>query len=337
MDKPTLHDHMPVFLNEIAAAFDAADEDAVEQVLQHSPPAHGLQRLRNGFEIEEVVAEYHILRDCLHDLADKHGISLQGRPFHILHRALDAAIAGAVKSYALQQAQQVQQRREDYLAFIAHDLRTPLAAIALAGQLLEKTLASKDDPARAARALTTLQRNVGYLTALVGKVLEENANLETESGIKLERRKLDLWPLVEALIHDLHPIAGSGSTRLVNRIPEDLAAYADAALLRRIFQNLIANGIRFAPYGEVVISAEQANGNVICKVSDNGAGIAADCLPYIFEKFETDSKSSAGLGLGLTICKTFIDAHGGVISVNSEPRKGACFCFTLPDEVRGTA
>ena len=88
--------------------------------------------------------------------------------------------------------------------------------------------------------LNALSRNVQHLEALVRKVLEENTNLETEMGIKLECRVFDLWPLIEALIHDIHPVAGTSSTRLTNAVPEDFVVYADASLLRRVFQNLIA-------------------------------------------------------------------------------------------------
>ena len=111
-----------------------SDQTIPEALLEGSPPAHGLQRHQDGFDIEEVVAEYNILRGCIHDLADNNGLSLQGKPFHILNRVLDEAIGLAVQTFATQQALEVQRRREEYLAFVAHDLRTPLNAISLAAQ-----------------------------------------------------------------------------------------------------------------------------------------------------------------------------------------------------------
>lgn len=333
LDRPTLHDHIPIFLDELAYAFESQAEGAVihGQMEIGSPPSHGVQRFEHGFNLEEVVAEYNILRDCIHNLADKNSISLQGQPFHILNSALDAAIAAAAKAYTAQQALDIQRRREDYLAFVAHDLRTPLSAIALAAQALEKTVIGQTDPVVAKKMLAALQRNVGYLTTLVAKILEENANLETESGIRLERRYFDLWPVVESLIHDLRPIAGKGTTRLVNQVPEDLMVYADAALVRRIFQNLIANAISHAPAGEVIIGAKRLDHQVECHVSDNGRGIAPERLPHIFEKYETDNISQKNLGLGLTICKAFVEAHGGRILVESQLNRGSTFYFTLPE------
>jgi len=278
------------------------------------------------------VAEYNILRGCLHDLADDNGLSLQGQPFHIVNRVLDGAIGLAVQSYATQQAREVQHRREEYLAFVAHDLRTPLNAISLAARVLELTLPEASARAETAQMFTALRRNVLHLERLVSKVIEESTNLQTEIGIKLERRTFDLWPLVEALIHDLHPVAGTNSTRLRNKVPEDLVVYADASLLRRVFQNLIANAIKYTPRGEVVIGARELSEEeaLECWVGDNGAGIPEALLEKVFDKGETDPEQAGGMGLGLAIVKTFTEAHGGKVSVESTEGVGSMFRFSLP-------
>jgi signal transduction histidine kinase len=333
LDKPTLNDHIPELLKELAAAFEhGSDTKIALQMATGTPPEHGLERLRNGFEVEEVVAEYNILRECIHEMATHYGIAMQGQPFHILNHAFDGAVGAAVRTYAVQQAVEVQQRRQDYLAFVAHDLRTPLNAISLAAVMLERMAGQHPDADRAAQAVKSLQRNAGYLSTLVDKILEENANLQTELSVKLQCRTIDLWPLVESLVYDLHPISGTGSTQLINNIPVDLTAYADAALLRRIFQNLIANALAHTPYGEVRITARpsETGDGVVCMVSDNGTGIAEDRLSLIFEKYEADGKTKRAYGLGLAICKTFVEAHGGTIGARSHVGQGSEFTFWLP-------
>jgi signal transduction histidine kinase len=181
------------------------------------------------------------------------------------------------------------------------------------------------------KMLKALRRNVLHLEGLVGKILEENSNLETEVGIRLQKRQLDLWPLVEALIHDLHPVAGTSSTQLINQVPDDLVVYADASLLKRVFQNLIANAIKYTPRGEVIIGAAELNAEcaVECWVSDNGAGIPEEMHERVFEKGETDSENG-GNGLGLAIVKTFIEAHEGRVTVESKTGDGSTFRFSLP-------
>lgn len=329
---PTLTDHVPSLLDELADAFSRVIDDSItDAIIERTPPAHGTQRLLDGFDLEEVVAEYNILRGCIHDLAEANGLILQGKPFHIINRIFDGAIGAAVQNYATSQALEIQHRREDYLAFVAHDLRTPLNAISLAARMLDMTLHARGESAEMTLMLKTLHRNVRHLETLVGNVLKENINLETESGLKLERRHFDLWPLVELLIHDLHPVAGTSSTQLINRIPDELTIYADAALLRRIFQNLIANAIAYTSRGEVTIGAQRLDDrSVKCWVSDNGDGVPPERLNVIFDKLETDSKNNGALGLGLTIVKTFVEAHGGTVSVESELSVGSTFEFIIP-------
>jgi signal transduction histidine kinase len=332
LDVPTLNDHIPLLLVELAAALRAGtDETIPHALLDGSPPIHGLQRVKDAFDIEEVVAEYNVLRGCVHDLAEGNGLTIQGKPFHVLNRVFDGAIGAAVRSFAAHQALEVRRRREEYLAFVAHDLRTPLGAIALSARVLEMLLArERAEVPQVAQMFKTLGRNVQHLQVLVGKVIEENTNLETEVGVKLERRAVDLWPLVEALVHDLHPVAGTGTTRLTNAVPEDFVVHADAGLLRRVFQNLIANAIAYTPRGEVVIGAREVAGGAECFVRDDGAGIPEDRRAAVFDKHETDPDKPGGLGLGLAIVKTFVEAHGGEVTVESELGVGSTFRFTLP-------
>lgn len=338
LDVPTLNDHIPSLLQELVAALRTESEETIpEALVEGSPPTHGLQRVKDAFDIEEVVAEYNILRGCLHDLADQHGLSLQGRPFHILNRVLDEAIGLAVHAFASEKALEVQQRWEEYLAFVAHDLRNPLNAISLSALALESTLAPNGgDGQRAAKLLRTLKRNVQALDALVGKVIEENTNVRAEAGIKVVRREFDLWPLVEALFQDLQSVAEESKTRLTNAVPDDFVVYADASLLRRVFQNLIANAIAYAPRGEVVVGAGDASagGAVECFVRDDGQGIPADRLAFVFDKYETDPEKEGGAGLGLAIVKSFVEAHGGTVNVESKPGAGSAFRFTLPARSR---
>ena len=336
LDVPTLNDHIPGLLDELAAALHSKSDQTIPEALnESSATVHGLQRLQEAFDIEEVVAEYNILRGCIHDLADDNGLNLQGKPFHIINRVLDQAIGSALQTYATQRALEVQRRREEYLAFVAHDLRTPLSAISLAGRVLEMTLPGRG--VETTQMLNALRRSVQHLEGLVAKVLEENTNLQTEVGIKLERRELDLWPLVEALIHDLHPVAGTNSTHLINKIPDDLVVYADASLLRRIFQNLIGNAIKYTPRGEILIGARELGGEdaVECWVADNGAGIPAELLEKIFDKGETDPEIAGGAGLGLAIVKTFTEAHGGKVTLESMEGVGSTFRFSLPTKANG--
>ncbi len=343
LDTPTLNDHIPDLLTELAEALKKNSNQTIpEALVEESAQTHGKQRLADGFDIEEVVAEYNILRGCIHDLATENGIALQGRPFHVMNRVFDLAIGVALQTYSSQRALEVRQKREEYLAFVAHDLQTPLFAISLAGRVLENRLPKLGFTPDSAQMLKTLRRSVQQLEGLVRKVREENLNLgnlddlQDGGGIKLERREFDLWPLVESLIEEIQPLADSAKARLVNQVPDDLMAFADAGLLKRVFQNLVSNAIRYTHSGEIVIAAvttgpdDDARAFIDCWVTDNGAGIPEHMLANVFKKGESDPKNADGTGLGLAIVQKFVEAHGGTVRVESSEGKGSTFRFSLP-------
>jgi signal transduction histidine kinase len=103
-------------------------------------------------------------------------------------------------------------------------------------------------------------------------------------------------------------------------------------MLSLIFQNLISNAIDYTPNGEVIVGARKVkeSASVECWVGDNGAGIPADRLEKVFDKLESDPDRRSGMGLGLAIVKQFVEAHGGQVSVESEPGRGSTFRFTIP-------
>jgi signal transduction histidine kinase len=336
LDTPTLNDDIPQFLEELANALESRSNRSIPEALaQGSAPVHGFERFREGYDIEEVVAEYNLLRGCIHDLAQNNGLSLDGESFHIMNGVLDRALGLAVQTYATERALEVQKHREEYLAFVAHDLRTPINAIALATSAVEETFRDENSRRETESMLKTLRRNVQRLQRLVEKIIQENINLSTQSRINLERREFDLWPLVEALIYDLLPLAKTSGTELVNDVPHHLIVYADASLLKRVFQNLISNAIRHTAHGRVVLGASESglDGSVECWVNDNGAGILKEKLERVFDELESDSADGNGLGLGLPIVKHFVEAHGGRISVESKEGMGSEFRFTLPTKV----
>ena len=179
-----------------------------------------------------------------------------------------------------------------------------------------------------------MRRNVEQLEVLVGRILKENVNFEAEAGFKMEPRLLDLWALVESVRMNLQPIAQSASVRVVNQVPTEMLVFADANMVRRVFQNLIVNAISYAPHGKIEIWAKELDDgqSVECWVRDDGAGIPAQRIDSIFDKLESDPgrDGSSGLGLGLAIVKAFVEAHGGQVTVESTEGEGCLFRFSLP-------
>ena len=333
LDRPTLDDHVPALIDELIAALESAPlEVSPDAYLGGSPAIHGRRRYEHDYDIVEVVAEYNLLRGCLFQLVEDNEAALRGPSFRVINGVLDKAIGMAVQTFATEQALEVQRRRDEYLSFIVHDLRTPLNAIALASDVLDETLPGRTDGERTAGMLKMLRRNVGQLQGLVDKVLKESAQIDKQAVDNLKRRETDLWLLVEALIGDLQPLSTTAGSELINQVPADLVIYADNKLLRRVFQNLLANAMKYAPRSRVTVQARpiDATGAVECRVIDDGPGIPRERLAVIFDKLETDAAHDDGVGLGLAIVKTIIEAHGGAVGCSSEQGNGTEFWLRLP-------
>ncbi|HEX8148396.1 MAG TPA: HAMP domain-containing sensor histidine kinase [Pyrinomonadaceae bacterium] len=333
LDVPALNDHVPDLLEELACELEAScDPDRLPTPVTDNPEVHGLQRFEVGFDVGEIVAEYGLLRACVQDLAEERGLSFCGDAARVVGGRIDKAIRRAVETYVSYQREETRRRREEHLAFVAHDLKTPLSAVDMASRLLESDLTEESKSGRNRMLLETLRRNVGRLGALVKAVVREDMRFNADAEMVLRRREFDLWPLVQGLVYDLRPLAAPAGVKLVNAVPEDLTVCADAPALSQVFQNLLSNAIRYAPGGTVTAGARALEGGgVECRVSDTGEGIEEGRLSKVFEKGETDGRAG-GTGLGLAIVRQVVEAHGGRVRAESRTGEGTTFVFDIPGE-----
>ncbi len=330
LDKPTITDHLPDVIAEITRDLALGRTGALSaEHTRGSPPAHGVQRFHDGLDVGEVVAEYNLLRVAFITIAERHELYLVGEAAHIVNHRIDEAVRMAVMAFAAQQALIRKEREDEHLAFIAHDLRTPLNAVSL---LAEELKAGLDLQAltEAGDLFEMMERNLQRVEALIKRVLKTSVLSSTEgSSFTPERRLFELWPLVQRLILDWRAMASKHTIVVVNEIPRSLVVFADAGLISQVFQNLIGNAFKYAAHGRVVINASVDADRVTCMVRDNGAGIPLEMLSKVFDKLATDPNKS-GTGLGLAIVKQIIEAHGGTVNAESVEGAGASLSFTLP-------
>ena len=330
LDKPTLTDHLPDLVAEITRdlALGRGGEISREQ-MRGNPPTHGVQRFHDGLAVGEVVAEYNLLRAAFITIAERHGLYLVGEAARIINHRIDQGVRMAVTSFAAQQALIRKEQEDEHLAFIAHDLRTPLNAVCL---LVDQLKYSLDQQAldETGNLFEVLRRNLQRLEDLITKVLDTKVQpTAAGSSFRPERRTFELWPLVQRLILDLEPVSSEHDIEVVNEIPHMLTVCADAGLISQVFQNLLGNAFNYAARGRVVVGAEENDGVVTCVVHDNGVGIPLEMLARVFDKLATDPER-AGTGLGLAIVKQIVEAHGGTVSAESVHGAGARFTFTIP-------
>jgi signal transduction histidine kinase len=144
--------------------------------------------------------------------------------------------------------------------------------------------------------------------------------------------KCALRELVQTVADDLRPLAEVNKTRIVNAVSADLTLMADPVLLRATYQNLVSNAIRYTHHGEITVGANAGPVGVDSWVADTGQGIAPEFVEKVFEKFETTGHDTQQQGLGLTIVKQAIEAHGGSVTVDSRIGAGSTFSFFIPRE-----
>lgn len=215
--------------------------------------------------------------------------------------------------------------REELLAIVSHDLKTPLNAISLREQLLEhgKT------PEATAHA-QAVQRSVASMQRLISDLLDA-ARLDV-GQLQLDMRDCDVRELVADVVDQIGPLAGGHDSRVRvdATVPSGLTVHGDRERIGQVLANLLGNAIRFTTEGTVAISAAREGERIVVSVADTGAGIPADVLPHVFDRFFSSTRGPAGTGLGLSIAKRVVEAHGGKIWVSSEPERGSTFSFSLP-------
>ncbi len=330
LDKPTITDHLPDVVAEITRDLKLGRYGTLsEEHTRGSPPVHGVQRFHDGLDVGEVVAEYNLLRVAFITVAERHDLYIVGEAARIINHRIDEAVRLAVMAFAAQQALIRKEQEDEHLAFIAHDLRTPLNAVSIITDELKGRLdkTALDD---ASDLFEMLSRNLERVESLIKHVLDTKVQPSAAgSSFRPERRIFELWPLVQRLILDLRSVASKHDIEVINEIPRTLRVWADAGLVSQVFQNMLGNAFKYAARGRVVVSARDDAGTVTCVVHDNGAGIPFDMLAKVFDKTASDPFKE-GTGLGLAIVKQIVEAHGGTVSVESVQGSGATFTFSLP-------
>jgi signal transduction histidine kinase len=221
--------------------------------------------------------------------------------------------------------------REDLIAMIYHDLRSPLANIISALDMLQSLIPVENAPTLQP-VFNIATRSSDRMQRLINSLLDIH---RLESGQSLTNQQpTNLKDLVHDALDAVVPITESKKQTLEDQVPDDIPpVMVDADMVKRVITNLLENGTKFTPlHGNLSIGATQDGRWVTIWIKDSGPGIAPESQQMIFEKYTRlqAEKFPKGLGLGLAFCKLAVAAHGGKIWVESKLGEGSRFMFTIP-------
>jgi signal transduction histidine kinase len=233
---------------------------------------------------------------------------------------------------ARDEAERQSRIKDEFLATLSHELRTPMNAILGWLSLLERGEGIKDSQ----HAISVIQRNAQLQAKLIEDLLEMN---KLASGtVRLEIAPMDIGAALLAAVESLKPTAEAKHVRVAATVASGLPEIqADARRVQQILWNLLHNAVKFTGAdGSVDAAVDRSEGHVRILVKDNGRGIAADFLPYVFDRFRQADPSPGrgatwGLGIGLSIVRYLAELHGGSIQASSPGlNQGSTFILELP-------
>lgn len=286
---------------------------------------------------------------------------IEGRPIGVLHvgtfqparftedevRLLQSAadrIALAIENARLYQVEQsaraeaetANRAKDDFLTILSHELRTPLTPIIGWVQMMESGILPEGN---IQKALGVINRNAYNLKRLINDLLDMSAILSGK--MRIEETSVTLAPVIEESVETMQSFARAAGVKLKLELSDEARSVTikgDRNRLNQIFGNVLHNAIKFSPPNTVVTAfLETSPYDVSVTITDQGEGIPNEFLPHVFERFRqadgSRTRSYGGLGLGLSLVKSFVSVHGGTIEATSEgPGEGSTFIITFPRE-----
>ncbi|MBD2308978.1 PAS domain S-box protein [Chroococcidiopsis sp. FACHB-1243] len=233
---------------------------------------------------------------------------------------------------ARESAESANRIKDEFLAVLSHELRSPLNPILGWSKLLQK---GKLDAAKTANALATIERNAQLQSQLIEDLLDISRILRGK--LSLNQIPVDLRMVISSALETVRLAAQAKSLQIQTTLSPDIgAAIGDAGRLQQVIWNLLSNAVKFTPHGgQITVVLAQSGTNAQIQVIDTGIGIKPDFLPYVFEHFRqedgTTTRKFGGLGLGLAIARQIVELHGGTVAVESQGKgQGATFIVQIP-------
>jgi signal transduction histidine kinase len=323
-DQEVVKDHLPEYLDELAAAMDQARAAGVKL---EAVEKHVRNRIVHGFDVRDLIAEYQIVRSVILRVYQAQVVDGQTSLSDVmrLNETIDDSVRNAVDAFIAER----ESARDIFIGILGHDLRSPLQSISSAAELL---VANARDEAMVQRVGCRIKASVTHMSELISGLLEF-ARIHLGGGIPIQRARLDLRTLVHDILEEV--VLTNPARRIENKATTasgDFQGCFDATRVAQAVTNLVRNAIEHG--GDPVVVELYDEGELVRIQVCNEGTIPADVKPHLFMPFAR-GRVGKGLGLGLFIASEIARAHGGrVVATEHDDRTCFSLCLRRANEGR---
>jgi signal transduction histidine kinase len=318
---------LPAVLDQLAEALSPEHPRTTATDGSTAGHEHGGERVRlTDFRLEDLIAEYKLLRQVLVEILDENG-ALSAEERNTLNSSLDRMIMEACAGYALVQSS----FRDQFFATLAHDLRNPLSAAQASAALIARDPRADGVTSWATRIIDNISRADRMVRDLL-----DTMRVQTGARLTLE---IKLCDLVEVVRQSLDRFQTQAGERIVLVAPRPVRGHVAPDALGRAVENLTSNALKYgAPSGPITVTVTETHGRGIMTVHNHGPVIPQENRETLFRAFqrltEAERSGKSGWGLGLAQVRAVAEAHGGSIGVDSLPDRGTTFTIDIPLDAR---
>ena len=327
IDLTELRDAMPDYLTRLAESLGAAGttEERGSEEWREIAREHGVMRIRLGFDIEQLIHEFIVLRQVICEIAREDGLIEDSRHGDRVADLVESGMAESVRAYVESRDYAARRKEAEHVGFITHELKNPLTTALLVTDQIRRRPSFPPDMRG---PFDMLERSLRRIDKLIGEVLEVE---QLEAGqVTAERQPSTLGELLVPLVAAARLVAEEKGLELDALFDPESSVEVDTRLTASAIQNLLENGLKFTDTGRVELRAEARRGELVVHVRAGCGGISERELRALFEPFRRGRSGKPGTGLGLAITRRAVEAQGGTIEVECALGRGCHFWFTVP-------